>query len=1061
MPTGNCWRRPRAVDVGGRLSHAAGATPGMHSIKVLGTSTTAFDDLTFATLYAAPAYRYDVDAIDPDHDALTYFLTAAPPGMLIDAASGVITWSTPLTPASYPVTVRVEDGRGGFDTQSFNLVVDQAGAGQIQGTAFDDLDGSGGRDPLEPALAGRLIYLDLNHNGIHDSAEPDETTDAQGDYAFVNVTPGVYSVAMEGQPASRQTAPDTGTYVVTVHPDETVSGLDFGAMTIASETRLPAILSTAPTVAAVGQPYRYDVSVSNPDGVALQFDLPTAPAGMIVDAASGVIGWTPSASQLGPQDAIVRLRDARGDVVLQAFHVVVGIDTAPIITSTPLDRAVTLLPYRYRVEAQDAENDPLTYSLLEEPVGMVIDGGTGVISWVGAALGAGLPVTFPVMVQVSDGKGGQDTQSYTLSVAADPGDQAPVIRSPPDTSAALGRNYLYAVLATDPDGDPLAYDLPAAPAGMTIDTDGLIRWTPAGSQFGPNDVTVRVQDGRGGTAAQTFVVNVTAQPSDRPPSITSAPPLAGTLGRGYAYDATGVDPDGSVLVWSLDKAPAGMSIDPMRGRVRWSPGTDQLGANAVVIRLTNGDGQSTTQSYTVQVRAIDVPPLITSTPPTLGAVGQTYAYPVQATDVDGDPLTYRLVIFDTGMTIDAATGLIQWTPAAAQIGTHLLGVAVDDGQGGTATQNWLVVTGSQPVNQPPIITSSPPLDAGLVYQYPVVATDPEGSPVTFSLLQAPGGMTIDATTGLIQWTPTVAEVGTNNVTVAATDPQGASALQTFSITVMATNQAPTITSTPPTTAVPGVTYHYDVNAVDADGDSLGYSLTTAPPGMTIDDLGRITWSPQTGDIGSQPVAVSVSDGRGGSDSQQFTITVGADTDAPQVILTLSANPTELGTPDLVVVTATDNVGVTQLTLTLDGTPVALDSMGRATLPDDTAGDFTLVATASDAAGNVGTTSQTLTVINTQVTNAPVVALTSPADDDMITAPTQVIGTVQDAESGLLHAVGRAHGKRFVHDFLYRNVASEQWRARHARPNAAAKRQLRSALDRYEYGRTELGGRRHR
>ena len=59
-----------------------------------------------------------------------------------------------------------------------------------------------------------------------------------------------------------------------------------------------------------------------------------------------------------------------------------------------------------------------------------------------------------------------------------------------------------------------------------------------------------------------------------------------------------------------------MSIDPMRGRVRWSPTADQLGSQQVVIRLTNGEGLSTTQAFTVQVRAIDVPPLITSTPPT-------------------------------------------------------------------------------------------------------------------------------------------------------------------------------------------------------------------------------------------------------------------------------------------------------------------------------------------------------------------------------------------------------------------------------------------------------------
>ena len=139
--------------------------------------------------------------------------------------------------------------------------------------------------------------------------------------------------------------PDADTYVVTVHPDETVSGLDFGATTIASGPRLPAITSTAPTVAAVGQPYRYAVSVQQSRRRRLAVRSPVAPAGMTVDAGTGVIAWTPAASQVGPQDAIVRLRDARGDVVLQAFHVDVGIDTAPIITSTPLTpgRHVTAL----------------------------------------------------------------------------------------------------------------------------------------------------------------------------------------------------------------------------------------------------------------------------------------------------------------------------------------------------------------------------------------------------------------------------------------------------------------------------------------------------------------------------------------------------------------------------------------------------------------------------------------------------------------------------------------------------------------------------------------------
>ena len=43
------------------------STPGIHSIMVLGTNTTAFDDLILAQLYGCPS-RYDVKAIDPDGD---------------------------------------------------------------------------------------------------------------------------------------------------------------------------------------------------------------------------------------------------------------------------------------------------------------------------------------------------------------------------------------------------------------------------------------------------------------------------------------------------------------------------------------------------------------------------------------------------------------------------------------------------------------------------------------------------------------------------------------------------------------------------------------------------------------------------------------------------------------------------------------------------------------------------------------------------------------------------------------------------------------------------------
>jgi hypothetical protein len=65
-----------------------------------------------------------------------------------------------------------------------------------------------------------------------------------------------------------------------------------------------------------------------------------------------------------------------------------------------------------------------------------------------------------------------------------------------------------------------------------------------------------------------------------------------------------------------------MSIDAVRGTIRWTPTADQLGSQSVVVRVLDGQGGFATQSYTVAVRALNLPPGITSTPPTTASVNR-------------------------------------------------------------------------------------------------------------------------------------------------------------------------------------------------------------------------------------------------------------------------------------------------------------------------------------------------------------------------------------------------------------------------------------------------------
>jgi len=85
--------------------------------------------------------------------------------------------------------------------------------------------------------------------------------------------------------------------------------------------------------------------------------------------------------------------------------------------------------------------------------------------------------------------------------------------------------------------------------------------------------------------------------------------------------------------------------------------------------------------------------------------------------------------------------------------------------------------------------------------------------------------------------------------------------------------APEITSTPIISAIVGQSYTYDVNAVDPNGDTLTYSLSTLPNSMAINpSTGVITWVPLSSQLGSNNVVVKVSDGTN-EDTQSFTITV--------------------------------------------------------------------------------------------------------------------------------------------------------------------------------------------
>ena len=340
-----------------------------------------------------------------------------------------------------------------------------------------------------------------------------------------------------------------------------------------------------------------------------------------------------------------------------------------------------------------------------------------------------------------------------------------------------------------------------------------------------------------------------------------------------------------------------------------TPDAALIGTVATVsVVVTDARGKNAAKSYALNVVATleNDAPIITSAPRTRTRMELPYVYLVQAHDPNGDRLTFAAsgTLADgsaiTGIACDPETGLVQWTPTAAEQGTASVTVTVSDGRGGVASQTYALDVITLAENSAPKIISTPARTGivGKTWRYQAEAIDPDGDLVYWSLKDAPDGASINPATGEIVWVPTYKQLAGNLVTVVCTDLYGASTEQTFTVTIRGVNRPPVILSAPNAKAATEMKYVYALRANDPDGDTLTYSLTegAAPNGMTIDpQLGLITWTPTADDAGLQTVSVRVDDGNGGVDTQIYTINViDSALNEPPVIVSSPKTATSVG-----------------------------------------------------------------------------------------------------------------------------------------------------------------------
>lgn len=735
--------------------------------------------------------------------------------------------------------------------------------------------------------------------------------------------------------------------------------------------------------------YIYDVDAFDIDDDALSYSTLQSPGGMRIDAATGVVSWSPTYDQIGEHTVEVEVDDGHGGIAIQRYTVAVKAfdpDThQPVLPPTeaaefnvecqapsvsddgnapptfssakPIGNIIPGDPFAFTLTAADSDGDTLCYQMLLGPSSVRLHPTTGELTWTSTNDDVG---PHNVIVQVSDQRGGTDIQDFELNVVDR--NTAPYFTTTPTPIVPVGVRHSYKVRVQERDvhltegSEPagVVWTVPSQmPSGVSWDENNTtLSWLPGV----PGSISVPITVTDGGGASATQVVNITAEDgrSNTPPVFRSVPNPVAQLGAAYSHQFNIENLEGDALAFSLSGGPVGMTIDEL-GRIRWTPET--LGSYSVTVSMTDRVNATVRMTFPVEVvsERPNTAPQIISNPIThallvidSAAEKPVYSYDLRATDSDGDVLTWSLAVAPVGMSIHPDLGTIRWIPTFEQLGLNEVTVRVSDSRGATALQRYVVDVNC--VNLPPNILSIPPTQAfvGQTYYYPVRTVDPEGDGLVFTT--SGGSVPIDSQSGLIAWTPDTA--GPQSVTIQVSD--GANIVeQSYNILVLdplpgSLNRPPEITSSPVFSAEVGTEYQYTVEAIDPDGDELTYSFAVdgssnpiRPADMAFDG-NTIRWTP--GAVAENVrVAILVTDTSGAVASQGFSITVAQ-----------NLPPTTESTPKLTVTAGAryrytvqasdDRDPATALFYRLDAAPdgMEVDRFGRIIwdVPDDYVGSET-------------------------------------------------------------------------------------------------------------------------
>ncbi|WP_155296285.1 putative Ig domain-containing protein [Spirosoma rigui] len=941
-----------------------------------------------------------------DDGTLTYSVTGLPNGLDINATTGQIT-GTPTVAGSFTVLVTATDAANQSVSDDFvlnvvpvNNVPTIVGNGLISpqsatvgvgfttetAYAFND-DGT-----LTYSVAGLPAGLDIN-----------------GTTGVISGTPtvsGPFTVTVTVTDVANQSVSDD--FVLNVSPAPVVNNPPtiVGNGLISPQSATVGVGFTTPTAYAF-----------NDDGT-LTYSVAGLPAGLDINGTTGVISGTPTVA--GSFTVLVTATDAANQSVSDDFVLnVVPVNNAPTIVGNGLiSPQSATVGVGFTTETAYAFNDDgtLTYSVTGLPNGLDINATTGQITGTPTVAGS-----FTVLVTATDAANQSVSDDFVLNVV--PVNNVPTIVgngliSP--QSATVGVGFTTETAYAFNDDGTLTYSVAGLPAGLDINgTTGVISGTPTVS--GPFTVTVTVTDVANQSVSDDFVLNVSPAPVvNNPPTIVGnglISPQSATVGVGFTTETAYAFNDDGTLTYSVAGLPAGLDINGTTGVISGTPTVS--GPFTVTVTVTDVANQSVSDDFVLNVSPAPVvnnPPTIVGNgliSPQSATVGVGFTTPTAYAFNDDGTLTYSVAGLPAGLDINGTTGVISGTPTVS--GPFTVTVTVTDVANQSVSDDFVLNVSPAPVvNNPPTIVgngliSPQSATVGVGFTTETAYAFNDDGTLTYSVTGLPNGLDINATTGQITGTPTVA--GSFTVLVTATDAANQSVSDDFVLNVVPVNNAPTIVGNgliSPQSATVGVGFTTETAYAFNDDGTLTYSVTGLPNGLDINaTTGQITGTPTV--AGSFTVLVTATDAANQSVSDDFILNVvpaPVVNNSPMIVGNGLESP-KSGTVGvgLTIETAyafTDDGALTYSATGLPNGVVINPTTGVISGAPSLSGTFGIIVTATDVANQSISDDFTLNVVNP---TAPVSCGSSNLDGSPLRATMPLYDCAQITTTGAIQFTG--------------------------------------------------------